>query len=147
MGWKKIERVQHVSALLCQNFDILPVLRRLKSGSKPYQDIEVSHGDGWYAFFGYEHPSGDMILPYIPNAVPFYQSSSKVWLPVGVAMNIAGSARENYLDEIREIHELGEREVFISPQFLGNAEKTIAADIFTVFQKLAVGQLVLETLL
>ena len=131
--------------LLYNIFDSLPVLKRLKSGSKLYQNIEVAHGETWCIFFGYTHQSGDIILPHIQNAEPFYQVGPNIWLPVGAALNVAEPAQEDYLDEIRAANQLGRAEIFISPQFPSESEETNRADIFTIAEKLTVGQLVLET--
>lgn len=144
MSWKRIDRVQRVEALLCRDFDFLPILERLKSSSKLYQDVEFSHGERWCVFFGYTHESGDIILPHLPNAVPFYQMGLNVWLPVGVALDIVGPARENYLDEIRKAHTLGHAEIFMFPKFTAESDETNGADIFTISENLTVGQVALE---
>ena len=146
MSWKKIGPVQHVSALLCQGMDMSPILQRIQSGPKAYQDIELAQGRHWHVIFGKEFNSDEVLLPHIDGATPLFRAFPDILMSVGTAFNLPPRAQKDYIDRIRSDHGLSAPEIVIIPQFLPEASQTLRADIFSIEQKLPVSHLKLESL-
>ncbi|MEP3890658.1 MAG: hypothetical protein ABJN69_09325 [Hellea sp.] len=146
MSWKKIGPVQHVSALLCQGMDMSPILQRLQSGPKAYQDIELAQGGNWHVIFGKAFNSEEILLPHIGGAIPLFKAFPDIWMNVGTEFDLSPRAQKDYIEKIRLDHELSAPEIVIIPQFSDEAAQTLAADIFAIEQKVPVSQLSLPSL-
>lgn len=144
MIWKTTERVQNVSALLCQDQDISPILKRLALGSKIYREIEFAQGKNWQVFFGKTRDSEEVLIPYIDNSKPLFRAFPDIWMSVGTIFNLPSHIRENYLEKMRLDNGLRKHELVIIPQFSNNLDITDKANIFVIEQRLAVSELRLE---
>ena len=143
MIWKKTERVQNVSALLCQNIDISPVLERLRSGPKAFQDIDFAQGENWQVIFGKTYNSEEVLLPHIDRAKPLFEAFPDIWMSVGSCFNLPTKIQNDYIEKIRSEHELIGNALVISPHFSTEIETTDKADIFVIEQRLPVSNLAL----
>lgn len=145
MIWKTTGRVQNVSALFCQGEDFSPILDRLMSGPKAYQDIELAQGENWHVIFGARYNSEEVLLPHIAQAKPLFQAFPHIWMAVGTAFNLPAKVEREYIDTLRSDHHLEGRDLILIPQFSNDADMTDKADIFVIEQRLAISELALAT--
>lgn len=141
MIWKKTERVQNVSALLCQGIEISPVLERLILGPKPFRDIDFAQGKNWQVIFGKTLNSEEVLLPHVDKAQPLFQVFPDIWMSVGSCFNLPNKIQTEYIEKIRSDHALTGKALIISPDFSVDIETTDKAEIFVIEQKLPVSKL------
>lgn len=134
MRWRRVDRVQPVSALIATGPGAPALLASAMAGKAAIlRALPVAHGRDWAAIFsapaGASGADADALLPSLPGTTALYEAAKSIWLPVGVALDVPAHLNDALLNTLFDEHRLKPPAIIV-PRFAGTEEASGEADLY-----------------